>query len=109
MVCEWGMSKLGPISLSQEDEPIFIGKEIARHKDYSEKTAQRIDEEVNAILEACLSKARKILSEHRGQLESLTNELVLKETLNDAEVRVLLGFPPLAARAGGTPGPVTEN
>ena len=52
---------------------------------------------MNAILEACLEKARKILSSHRDQLESLTNELVRKETLGDAEVRALLGFPPLAA------------
>ncbi len=97
MVCEWGMSKLGPISLGQEDEPIFLGKEIARHKDYSEKTAQRIDEEVNVILESCLEKARKILSEHRDQLDALTNELVARETLGDADIRLLLGFPPLAS------------
>jgi cell division protease FtsH len=109
MVCEWGMSKLGPISLSQEDEPIFIGKEIARHKDYSERTAQRIDEEVNAILEACLEKARKILKGHRDQLEALTNELVRKETLGDADVRSLLGFPPLNTRTGDGAAGATQN
>ena len=94
MVCEWGMSDLGPLGLSQDDQPIFIGKEIARHKDYSEQTAQRIDDEVRRILEFCLAKARSLLKEHRDQIELLTEELVRKETLNDAEVRALLGFPP---------------
>ncbi len=94
MVCEWGMSKLGPISLGQEEAPIFLGKEIARHKDYSEQTAQQIDHEIKAILDKCLADTRKILTEHRDQLEALAKELIVRETLNDAEVRTLLGFGP---------------
>jgi cell division protease FtsH len=95
MVCEWGMSKLGPVAFGAEEEPIFLGKEIARHKDYSEQTARQIDDEVNAILSKGLETARDILRTHRGQLDSLAQELVLRETLTDSEVRVLLGFPPL--------------
>ncbi|MFP4431793.1 MAG: ATP-dependent zinc metalloprotease FtsH [Spirochaetaceae bacterium] len=94
MVTEWGMSRIGPIAFGQEDEPIFLGKEIARHKDYSEETAQAIDDEVKNILDECLNSATDILTENRGQVESLTTALVEKETLSDAEVREVLGLPP---------------
>ena len=92
MVTDWGMSEMGPVAYAQEDEPIFLGKEIARHKDYSEHTAQAIDREVTRILTECLNEARGILQEHKDQLERLTTTLVEKETLTDAEVRELLGF-----------------
>jgi cell division protease FtsH len=94
MVCEWGMSdKLGPIALGQKEEPIFIGKEIARHKDYSEETAQTIDGEIRRIVQSCLQDARRLLSDHREDLNMLAETLVQKETLDDAEVRALLGLP----------------
>ena len=93
MVCEWGMSsKLGPISLGTEDEPIFIGKEIAQHKDYSDDTARIIDEEVKAIIQECLKEVTGILTKNRDQLEKLTERLVEKETLDDAEIREFLGM-----------------
>ena len=95
MVCEWGMSEsLGPVSFGQEDEPIFIGKEIARHKDYSENTARLIDSEVNIIVGECRDDSRRILEENRKQLDLLAETLIAKETLDDAEVRALLGLPP---------------
>ena len=94
MVTEWGMSSLGFINLSNEGEPLFLGREIAQHKDYSEMTARRIDEEVDKILDECLNTTRSILTTHRDQLEKLTDELVLKETLDDAQIRELLGFEP---------------
>ena len=93
MVCEWGMStKLGPISLGTEDEPIFIGKEIAQHKDYSDDTARIIDEEVASIIKKCLKEVTEILTKNRDQLEKLTEKLVEQETLDDAEIRDFLGF-----------------
>ncbi len=93
MVTEWGMSELGAISFGQEDEPIFIGKEIASHKDFSEATAQSIDEEIARILKDSFHEAGTILSEHRDQLETLAQALVEKETLSDREIREMLGFP----------------
>jgi len=93
MVTEWGMSRLGPQSFGQEDEPIFLGKEIATHKDYSESTAQQIDQEVKRILDECFREAETILTEHKDQLEGLAKELVEKETLSDLEIRMLFGFP----------------
>lgn len=95
MVCEWGMaSELGPVAYGQEDEPIFIGKEIARHKDYSEDTARKIDEAVRKILDACINRAVKILTEHREELEKLSEALIARETLIDDEVRTIIGLGP---------------
>jgi len=94
MVTEWGMSDIGPVAFGKEDEPIFIGKEIARHKDYSEHTAEAIDAEVRRILNESLQEATDILTEHRDQLELLTDALVERETLSDLDIRELLGFPP---------------
>ncbi len=94
MVTEWGMSKeLGFISLGKEDEPIFIGKEIARHKDYSEETARKVDEEIKKIMESCLAETRQILSDNIDQLKALAEELIEKETLDDADIKKLLGIP----------------
>ena len=92
MVTEFGMSKLGFISLGSEGEPLFLGREITQHKDYSEETAKKIDAEVNAILEECMQDATRILEENKDQLDTLANELIAKETLDDREVRALLGF-----------------
>jgi cell division protease FtsH len=94
MVCEWGMDyDLGPIAFGQEDEPIFIGKEIARHKDYSEETAKKIDAAVKKILDESIITAQNILTEHKDKLEKLTDELIAKETLLDDDVRTLLDLP----------------
>ena len=94
MVTEWGMSALGFINLSSEGEPLFLGREITQHKDFSDFTAKRIDEETEKILDECLSRTREILSGHRDQLDRLTEELCAKETLDDAQIRELLGFEP---------------
>lgn len=92
MVTEWGMSKLGFISLGSEGEPLFLGREIARHKDFSEDTAKKIDKEILDILSSCMEETKKILTEHRDQLDKLANELITRETMDDNEVRALLGF-----------------
>lgn len=92
MVTEWGMSDIGFISYGEEDEPLFLGRSIAQHKDYSDETARRIDAEIDKIIKGSMAEVRGILSEHRGQLDRLAQELVAKETLDDSEVRTLLGF-----------------
>ena len=89
MVCEWGMSALGPVALGSGDAPIFIGKEIAQHADYSDDTAQRIDGEIQGLLNEGLSTAREILTKEREKLDSLTEALMEKETLDDEEIRQL--------------------
>ncbi|MDR2494703.1 MAG: ATP-dependent zinc metalloprotease FtsH [Spirochaetaceae bacterium] len=95
MVCEWGMAdEMGPIAYGQEDEPIFLGKEIARHKDYSEDTALHIDRAVKKILEYAKEQAEHILGTHKEELEKLADALISRETLVDDEVREILGLPP---------------
>ena len=94
MVTEWGMSeKLGFVSFGAEDEPIFLGKEIAQHKDYSEETARLIDAEINSILQNCLSDTEKILSDNIEQLKTLADALVEEETLDDDRIREILNLP----------------
>jgi len=99
MVCEWGMAEeLGPVAYGQEEEPIFLGKEIARHKDYSEETARRIDNAVREILDRMRAEAEQIISDKRDGLEALADALLNRETLVDEEVRQILGLPPLAGK-----------
>ncbi|MGL4985998.1 MAG: ATP-dependent zinc metalloprotease FtsH [Treponemataceae bacterium] len=93
MVCDWGMSDLGAVSYGQEDAPIFMGKEIARHKDYSEFTAKNIDVAVKTILSEAKEKAIAILKEHREKLDMLSSALLEKETMSDSEIRTLLNLP----------------
>jgi cell division protease FtsH len=85
---------MGPVAYGQEDEPIVLGKEIARHKEYSEDTAQRIDKAVKAILDTARDRADGILRSNKDKLEKLAEALMNQETLIDEEVRHLLGFPP---------------
>jgi len=94
MVCEWGMSGLGPVALGAVDEPIFIGREIAQHADYSEETALKIDSEIRKLLAEALDVARDTLRRERKKLESLTEALIERETLDDDEIRKLWELEP---------------
>lgn len=91
MVCEWGMSeKLGPLQYGQKEEPIFIGKEIARHKDYSERTAEMIDEEIREIVENAYRKAWDILTTNRVRLNKLAKQLLDREVLDGNEIEEII-------------------
>lgn len=91
MVCEWGMSdKMGPLSYGKKDEQIFLGREIAHHKDYSEETARRIDEEVARIVNSNYEKAKKILRDNLDILKRLAGELLEKEVLNADELDAII-------------------
>src|SRR5207344_2789327 len=86
MVCEWGMSELGPISLGQKEEQIFLGREIAQHRDYSEATAIRIDEAVKGLVQAGYDRSRSVIEEHRDALVTMAEMLLEREVLDGAEV-----------------------
>ena len=93
MVTQWGMSdKVGPICYGQKDEPIFLGKEIATHKDYSDKTAQLVDEEIHGIIAAQYERAIKVLTEQKDKLILLSETLFEKETLDAKEIMELTGL-----------------
>jgi cell division protease FtsH len=87
MVCEWGMSEeMGPLSYGKKEEQIFLGREFAVHKDYSEETAQRIDKEITRIVSESYKKAKKLLSDHIDILNKIAAELLEKEVLNTSEL-----------------------
>jgi cell division protease FtsH len=91
MVTEWGMSeKLGPLTFGKKDEHIFLGKEIARHKDYSEKTAIDIDDEVKRIVIEAYDISKKLVTENLDLLEALAKSLLEKETMDGAEIDALI-------------------
>ena len=87
MVCEWGMSEeMGPLSYGKKEEQIFLGREFAVHKDYSEDTAQKIDKEVTRLVSDSYEKAKKLLSDHIDILNRIASGLLEKEVLNSAEL-----------------------
>ena len=91
MVTEWGMSdKLGPLTFGKKDEQIFLGREIAKHKDYSEKTAEDIDEEVKRIVIEAYDNAKSLLTEHSDLLELFAKTLLEKETMDGPEIEALI-------------------
>lgn len=91
MVTEWGMSeKLGPLTFGKKDEQIFLGREIAQHKDYSEKTAVEIDEEVKRIVMESYAAAKNLLLTNRDLLDALAKTLLEKETMDGPEIDLLI-------------------
>lgn len=91
MVTEWGMSeKLGPLTFGKKDEQIFLGREIARHKDYSEKTATDIDEEVKRLVMEAYERAKAIVSANYDFLEALAKALLEKETMDAVDIEALV-------------------
>ena len=98
MVTEWGMSdKLGPLTFGKKEEQIFLGREIARHKDYSEKTAEDIDEEVKRIVIEQYEYSKNLLAGNSALLEKIARALLEKETLDGAEIDVIIKGPDAAA------------
>jgi len=91
MVCEWGMSdKLGPLTFGKREEQIFLGKEIMKHKDYSERTAEEIDEEVKAIIAERYAYSKNLLSKNKDILLRLAQSLRDKETLDSEEIEAII-------------------
>jgi cell division protease FtsH len=93
MVCEWGMSdQMGPLSYGKKEEQIFLGREFATHKDYSEDTARMIDQEVSRIVMTGYEDAKKILSDHMDLLNRIAAELLEKEVINGQELDEMIGI-----------------
>ncbi len=86
MVCEWGMSELGPLSFGSKEEPVFLGRDFAQRADYSEDTALRIDHEVSRIVQTGYESATAILSQNREVLDRIARDLLERETLDGEEV-----------------------
>ncbi len=94
MVCQYGMSDLGPLAFGKKEEQIFLGREIAQHRDFSEDTAIKIDVEVKRIVSEQYARATKILNDNRETMERLTSALLEYESLDSAQLRrVVAGLP----------------
>ena len=95
MVCDYGMSKLGPLTFGKREEQIFLGREIAQHRDYSEDTAIKIDQEIKRFVNEGYQHARKILQENRDTLIRIAETLLEREVLDADEVRMVIQNLPL--------------
>ena len=95
MVCEWGMSELGPLAFGKKEEAIFLGREIAQHRDFSEATAVDIDKEVKRIVGEAYEKSKNIQNTHRDIVERIAQGLLEREVLDANEVRMLIEGKPL--------------
>ncbi len=118
MVCAWGMSdKLGPLSYGKKEEQIFLGREIAQHRDYSEATAVAIDAEVKRIIDESHARVTALLEGNRASLVRLAEKLLERESLDAEEIDLVLNggeLPPVkhngnATAADGTDAPRSEN
>jgi cell division protease FtsH len=105
MVCEWGMSELGPLAYGKKDEAIFLGREIAQHRDYSEDTAIQIDKEVKRIVNGGYENAKRLLSKNRETLERIAQALLEREVIDANEVKMLMEGKPLPEKPRTPPPP----
>jgi cell division protease FtsH len=95
MVCEYGMSDLGPLTFGKKEEQIFLGREISQHRDYSEDTAIKIDQEVKKIIAKQYEFAKQIISDNNDAMLRLTEALIERETLDGVQIRRLVAGLPL--------------
>jgi cell division protease FtsH len=103
MVCDWGMSTLGPLAYGKKEEAIFLGREIAQHRDYSEDTAIRIDREVHGIVSAAYNNAHSLLENNRDILERIALALLDREVLDAIELKLLMENKPLPEKVRPAP------
>jgi len=90
MVCQWGMSDLGPLTFGERDDLIFLGKELATHKNFSEKTAELIDREVKKIINKSYAIAKELLEKNRTKLKKIAEALLKKEILTSEEIELII-------------------
>ena len=110
MVCEFGMSTLGPITFGKKEEQIFLGREISQHRDFSEETARKIDAEVRRFVDEGYQSAITILSTHRDALERIAQALLEREVLDAGEVQMLIEGKELPIRVNpNAPGPKDKD
>src|SRR5258708_5452339 len=98
MVCEWGMSSLGPLTFGKKEDQIFLGREISQHRDFSEETAKEIDSEVRRLVNTGYDEAKKIIEGNRETLVRIAMALLERDVLDASELNLLMEGNPLPAR-----------
>ena len=104
MVCEWGMSSLGPLTFGKKEEQIFLGRELAQHRDFSEETAREIDSEVRRLVNTGYEKAKSVILENRDAMVRIALALLEREVLDANELKLLLEGKQLPARVSAPKG-----
>ncbi|RSL16033.1 cell division protease FtsH [Edaphobacter aggregans] len=97
MVCEYGMSKLGPMTYGKKEEQIFLGREIAQHRDFSEETARQIDGEVRSFVDTAYQSAYNLLNSNHDIMHRMAAALLERETLDAAEIKLIIEGKELSA------------
>jgi cell division protease FtsH len=92
MVCDWGMTELGPVAYGENKDHVFLGQEVARSQNYSEETAQKIDSAIHSIVEKEYQRSLDILNEHRKALDVCAEALLEHETIDGKHVHEILEF-----------------
>ena len=90
MVCEYGMSRLGPLTFGKKEEQIFLGREIAQHRDFSEETARQIDQEVRRLIDEAYQSAHSLVEKNSDAMHRIAAALLERETIDAEEVRLLI-------------------
>jgi cell division protease FtsH len=98
MVCEWGMSSLGPLTFGKKEEQIFLGRELSQHRDFSEETAREIDSEVRRLVNTGYEKAKNVILENRDAMVRIALALLEREVLDANELKLILEGKQLPAR-----------
>ncbi len=103
MTCEYGMSRLGPLTFGKKEEQIFLGREIAQHRDFSEETARQIDVEVRSMVDTAYQSAYSILNERQDTMHRMATALLERETIDANDIRLLMDNQPLPPMKSGGP------
>ena len=93
MVCEWGMSAMGPMTFAKKEDMIFLGRDLMSHNEYSEETSQQIDKEIKKIIDQAYANSRRIILDNRDKLEIIALQLLEKESLTSDDIAAILGTP----------------
>ncbi len=115
MVCRWGMSELGPLTFGEQDDLIFLGRDLAVNKNFSEKTAEHIDEEVKKIIMRCYDRTRELIEKNKDKLVRIAELLLEKEAIGSEEVNAIAGVTkaepaaPVPHAAPAPPAPSVEG
>jgi cell division protease FtsH len=106
MVCQWGMSELGPLTFGERDDLIFLGRELTAHKNFSEKTAEFIDEEVKKIINRNFDRAHELLEKNKGKLKKIAKLLLEREVISSDDINAIVKV--RKAKAALKPAPVVK-
>src|SRR5258707_2496178 len=114
MVCEYGMSRMGPLTFGKKEEAIFLGREISQHRDFSEETARQIDAEVRSMVDEAYKSAYSILGDHKDTMHRMAQALLDRETLDANDIKLIIAgeqlppLPPLGPPPGNPSGDVQQ-